>query len=134
MILESAAEPGGSVFRLLRFYQAECSPLLVIQAHCGRFDDFRVEERGPECQPFAERLDDRLCHRQAAEPFVFCRDDVPGCRRRLGLREHVVEGCEVVAPACPVADVLRSDLPMLGRRGDPLVKPPQLLLVGDVQE
>src|SRR6516165_4964040 len=67
-------------FRGLSLGQVECGHLFATEALC-RFDDFRVEGRGPECQPFAERLDGGLCHGKAGEPFVFGRDDVPGCRR-----------------------------------------------------
>ena len=68
---------------------------------------------GPSVTPLPS-VDGGLCHGKAGEPFVFGRDDVPGCRRRRGLREHVVEGCEVVAPARPVADVLCGHFPSLG--------------------
>jgi hypothetical protein len=43
---------------------------------------------GPELNPLAECLDDRLGDSEPGKPFVFGRDDVPGHICRRGPRVH----------------------------------------------
>jgi hypothetical protein len=77
IIPESAAELGASIFHSLRLRQAECGHLFAIQDFCGRFYDSRVEGRGTERDPFAERLDFGLFNGRRGGP----RDAEPAKRR-----------------------------------------------------
>jgi hypothetical protein len=66
-----AAEPDASIFRSPRLRQAECRHLLATQDLRRCFEDCGVESRRSACDPFAERLDHRLRHGDAGEPFKF---------------------------------------------------------------
>jgi hypothetical protein len=49
-------EPGASVFRVLRFRQAECGHLFAVHDFHGRFDDCGSERRGRSVIPLPSVL------------------------------------------------------------------------------